>query len=564
MLFVLLTCGLFASCSTEKNDEKEYNIEELICRIEENLNKDFKKATEYSEQLMQLALKKKDSIIIAKAYLLKGIILTEKGVYQTAIDTLNRGLQFIETKELPEKNLFLLRIGNAYVLDKKDEIALTYYTRVYDDAFSKNKKKDLLKAAINIAKIKRNAGNFEEALRNYKTSYQKAVELDLNKTVIARTLMGIGGTYLTLQQPDSAIYYSKKGYEICLSIDNKVDESYFNVDFGIAYYLKDEYQTSLAYLKKAKKFIEQIENKKRLTETLFYTGACYYRLKDYTKAITHLENVILVANQSEKVNDDEFKPLQLIDTYDFLSKSYIAIGNSEQSRIYETARNDLDKITDKENNKINTALLKSELRIRDKVIDSIEKTAVFYKMILGVVGLICIASIYFLIYYKRRAKVNKENFEKLIKNHEPAAINLVSKHKEIKITDEKVLEVIKNLVKVEAQEYYLDVNCSLANLAKKVKTNATYLTKILKEEKGKTFYQYLNELRINYAINRLKTHSQFRKYAIKHIALEVGYKSPESFTKHFKKATGIYPSYYIKELEKREAQKKCEIPKIKK
>jgi len=553
VLFVLIVCGLFTRCSIEKNDQKVYNVEELICGIEENLNKDFEKATKYSEQLMQLALKRNDSVIIAKAYLLKGIVLTKKGVYQTAIDTLNRGLQFIETKELPEKNLFLLRIGNAYVQDKKDEIALTYYTRVYEDAFTKNYKEDLLKAAINIAKIKRNAGNYEEALQNYKTSYTQAIELGVKKTIIARTLMGIGGTYLILQQPDSALYYSTKGYEISHSIDDKVGESYFNVDFGIAYYLKDDYQTSLQYLNNAKTFIEQIENKKRLTETLFYTGACYYRLKDYTKAISHLENVIQVANQSEKVNDDEFKPLQLIDTYDFLSKSYIAIGNSEQSRIYETARNELDKITDKENNKINTALLKSELRIRDKLIDSIHKTTLYYKIILGFSVSICIAFLYFLMYYKRKAKANKENFEKLIKALEQKAIDSVSKTNEIKITDEKVLEVIKNLEKIEEQEYYLDVNCSLANLAKKAKTNATYLTKILKEEKDKTFYQYLNELRINYAINRLKTHSQFRKYAIKHIALEVGYKSPESFTKHFKKATGIYPSYYIKELEKREA-----------
>lgn len=554
VLCVLIVCGLFASCRTEKKHQKEFNIEELICGIEENLNKDLKKATEYSDQLMQLAFKRKDSVVIAKAYLQKGIILTKKGVYQTAIDTLNKGFQFIQTKDLPEKNLYLLRIGNAYVLDKKDEIALTYYIRVYDDAFSKNKKKDLLKAAINIAKIKRNAGNYEEALQNYKTSYEKAVELNVDKTIIARTLMGIGGTYLTLQQPDSALYFSTKGYEISHSIDDKVGESYFNIDFGIAYYLKDQYPTSLQYLDKARVFIEQIENKKRLTETLFYTGACYYRLKDYDKAILYLENVIHTANQTEKVNDDEFKPLQLIDTYDFLSKSYIALGNSEQSRIYETARNELDKITDKENNKINTALLQSELRIRDKVIDSIHKTTAYYKIILGVVGLICVASIYLLIHYKRRAKANKENFEKLIKTHEQTTVNLVCKNNEIKITDEKVLQVLKNLDKVEAQEYYLDVNCSLANLAKKVKTNATYLTKILKEEKGKTFYQYLNELRINYAINRLKTHSQFRKYAIKHIAMEVGYKSPESFTKHFKKATGIYPSYYIKELEKRNHQ----------
>lgn len=551
VIFISLISFLVGSCQQQEQPEKEYNVEELISKIETNLNTDFEKATLYSNQLMSYALAKNDSVTIVKAYLQKGIVLTKKGTYQTAIDTLNKGLEFTANKQLPEKNLLLLRIGNAYVQDKKDDVALTYYTRVYEDAFTNDKKKDLLKAAINIAKIKRNAGNYEEALENYKTSYEKAVELNMKKPLIARTLMGIGGTFLTLKQPDSALYYSKKGYKISKAINDKVGQSYFNVDFGIAYYLKDNYKTSLSYLNKAQTYIESIKNKKRLTETLFYIGACHYRLKEYQKAINYLEKVILVANQSEKVNDDEFKPLQLIDTYDFLSKSYIALGDSKQSRIYETAHNELEQITDKENNKINTELLKSELRIRDKVIVAINHTKNRYKMILGFAIVICLASVYFLIYYKQKAKANKENFEKLIEQKERKTKKSVQKTKKIKIKDEKVTLVLKHLDKVETQEYYLDSNCSLANLAKKVKTNPTYLTKILKEEKGKTFYQYLNELRINYAITRLKTDRQFRKYAIKHIALEVGYKSPESFTKHFKKSTGIYPSYYIKELEKR-------------
>lgn len=539
------------SCQHRKIPVEAIDEQALIHKIEENLNKDFEKAIQFSNELMVYAFAKNDSATIAKAYLHKGIVLTKKGVYQTAIDTLNRGLKFMGNKNLPDKNLLLLRIGNAYVLDKKDDIALRYYTQVYEDAFTHHKKKDLLKAAINIAKIKRNAGNYEEALENYKTSYEKAVELDMKKPLIARTLMGIGGTFLTLQQPDSALHYSRKGYEISHSIDDKVGESYFNVDFGIAYYLKDEYKTSLIYLNKAKTYMESIGNKKRLTETLFYMGACHYRLKDYATAIEYLKNVVLVADQSEKVGNDEFKPLQLIETYDFLSKSYIALGETTQSRFYENARKEIEQITDKENNRINTTLLKNELRIRDKVIANINRTTTHYKYTLGLVMIICVASVYFVIYYRRKAKRNKENFEKLIQNQKTTTQNEHIKTNKIKIDDDKVALVLKNLDKVETQEYFLDCNFSLANLAKKVKTNPTYLTKILKEEKGKTFYQYLNELRINYAINRLKTDGQFRKYAIKHIALEVGYKSPESFTKHFKKATGINPSYYIKELEKR-------------
>ena len=41
-----------------------------------------------------------------------------------------------------------------------------------------------------------------------------------------------------------------------------------------------------------------------------------------------------------------------------------------------------------------------------------------------------------------------------------------------------------------------------------------------------------------------------RKYTIKAIAAECGYKNAESFSKAFYKINGIYPSYYIKKIEK--------------
>ncbi|PTX62699.1 AraC-like DNA-binding protein [Kordia periserrulae] len=546
IVFLLCICCLLCNCSQEEKKTETIIVDELLDVIKKNVNKDFEKAIMYSDQLISYALSKNDSLTVARAHLQKGIALTKKGNYQTAIDTLEKGLTFIKNKEVPEKNLFLLRIGNAYVLDEKNDEALVYYSRVYEDALLNNKKLDLVKAAINISKIKRNVGNHREALEDYKSFYKQSVSLNMEKTVIARTLLGICGTYLTLQQPDSALHYGQKGYKISKEIEDEVGVSYFHVDFGIAYYLKDNYTTSLSYLNKAKNYLENIKNPKRLAETLFYIGACQYRLKNYEQAITYLKEVLLVASQSEKVGNIEFKPLQLIDTYDFLSKSYIALGDAEQSRFYENERNNTEKVTDKKNNKINTKLLKNELQISEKVIANIRQTSNRYKLFLMLAGIVCMLSISLVIYYRKKAKTNRRTFEKLMQQQETEP----SKPKPITIDDEKVALVLKKLHKIEAQAYYLDSNCSLANLAKKAKTNPTYLTKILKEAKGKTFYQYINELRINYAIERLKSDHQFRKYAIKHIALEVGYKSPESFTKHFKKATGINPSYYIKELEK--------------
>ncbi len=86
-------------------------------------------------------------------------------------------------------------------------------------------------------------------------------------------------------------------------------------------------------------------------------------------------------------------------------------------------------------------------------------------------------------------------------------------------------------------------------MAKSFGTNSTYLSKVINLKKDKNFSQYINDLRIDYTIHLLKENPRIRKYTIKAIASECGFKSAESFSKGFYKKYGIYPSYYLKQLD---------------
>ncbi|MEM6687757.1 MAG: helix-turn-helix domain-containing protein, partial [Bacteroidota bacterium] len=66
--------------------------------------------------------------------------------------------------------------------------------------------------------------------------------------------------------------------------------------------------------------------------------------------------------------------------------------------------------------------------------------------------------------------------------------------------------------------------------------------------KQKKFIQYITDLRIDYALEKLANDKKFRAYNIKSIAAELGYNSAESFSKDFKRRTKLYPSYYIKKI----------------
>ena len=109
-------------------------------------------------------------------------------------------------------------------------------------------------------------------------------------------------------------------------------------------------------------------------------------------------------------------------------------------------------------------------------------------------------------------------------------------------------ELVEKINLFEKNNEFLGKNITLESLSKDFDTNRDYLSKIINETKGKNFSQYLNELRINYIVEELKSNKKIRKHTIVAIAEDIGYNNSESFTNAFKKITGTLPSYYIKAL----------------
>lgn len=150
----------------------------------------------------------------------------------------------------------------------------------------------------------------------------------------------------------------------------------------------------------------------------------------------------------------------------------------------------------------------------------------------------------FLYLFKKR---KKEKRKPLFNNLIDTDLTIANK-KEVIIKNEIVTKIIKGLKKLEEEQYFLKTECSAYNTAKKIKTNTSYLSKTIKSHYKKTFNDYINNLRINYVMNKLESDRRFRSFSIQSITEELGYKSTDSFTKYFKLHTGMLPSTYIKKL----------------
>ncbi len=117
---------------------------------------------------------------------------------------------------------------------------------------------------------------------------------------------------------------------------------------------------------------------------------------------------------------------------------------------------------------------------------------------------------------------------------------------QLNISDNVVRKILKNLEEFERSEKFLSKNIKKQALAIRLKTNDKYLSKTIKHYYSKKFVDYVNDLRIDYTINKLKNDRRFRLYSIRSIADEVGFSNPITFSKAFEKRQGSKPSHFIK------------------
>lgn len=89
--------------------------------------------------------------------------------------------------------------------------------------------------------------------------------------------------------------------------------------------------------------------------------------------------------------------------------------------------------------------------------------------------------------------------------------------------------------------HYMD-KLTLEEVAEKIGLNATYFSKLFKKESGKTFVNYLTEVRINQAKRLLSTTND----TMNSIAESVGYTDHRYFSQCFEKNVGMKPSLYRK------------------
>ena len=201
------------------------------------------------------------------------------------------------------------------------------------------------------------------------------------------------------------------------------------------------------------------------------------------------------------------------------------------------------------------------LETRDSLISKLENDNTKNRSVLWVSLSIIIFITSLLINQFRLRKKFQKRFDFLINQKELSnkkvekVLSLSNKNKldELNISESIVNKIIQDINKIKENNLFLSHSINTNSLAKELGTNNSYYSKVFKSYIGISFSQYIKELRVEYAFKKLKDDRTFRKYTIRAIALDSGFKNPESFSKSFYQIYKIYPSLLIKKLNKQKA-----------
>lgn len=98
---------------------------------------------------------------------------------------------------------------------------------------------------------------------------------------------------------------------------------------------------------------------------------------------------------------------------------------------------------------------------------------------------------------------------------------------------------------VEGERLFLDPSLNLDLLSELTKIPKHHLSQIFSLQMGKSFADYINQLRIQYACKELEKE---RDISIEQLGYACGFNSKVSFYRNFKSSTGLTPSQYIAEM----------------
>ncbi|REH47513.1 AraC-like DNA-binding protein [Tenacibaculum gallaicum] len=548
---LLLVIGLSLKVYSQNHIKQDTLLRKSFQELSDlfyNSKPDTLKAVIYAKAKYRKALHEKDTLEMLNGKYLLADILNDENIYLNFCDSLIEITKKYLSKKYP--SIIHFRKGKFFFHRRRNGEALKEFLLIdnaegYTSAY-KNMYLGLIKSSVD---EKENALFFYLKAFNYLKNKNK-----LHKTSEYLSLLNnITSIHLRKGSLDSAYYYNEKSIRASIESRDTLFENFSYFMRSLIDFDNKKYEKALTGFLRFVPIITEDENYVLLNQTYSLIGITYDSINNYSYSLKYhkkADSIYSIKNISSKRLEDSFK---------FLLKHYKAKNNLKKQLFYINRLLELKKFNLNEKNKINKTFteeydIPNLILEKKQVIEKLEnevgesrKNKIIYISLL-------LLSFVLIGYQIKRKRTFKKRFIALVNQKEVVdkeEIQPVTKTtNKYELSYETISAIMKGLETFEKNTDFLDSKINLQLLADRLDTNTSYLSKVINQYKNTSFSNYVNQLRIKYAIEKLKNDTLWRKYTIKAIAQEVGFKNAESFSKAFFKHTGLKPSYFIKELVK--------------
>lgn len=428
------------------------------------------------------------------------------------------------------------RAGN-----KQDEAVVAYLTSL--ELAEKINHKELIGAAFN------NLGNLSIEIEDYEQAFeyfQKA--LDFNKAMNAKngvivTLSNFASTYSAQGNPQKAVTYYKEAIKITKEMNNKRYQAALINNIAFEYENTGKLDSALVYYKQAAAQFDDINDLYGIALSKGNIAGIYLAQKKADLTIATTKEFMNFAKQVKAQKE-------IVRSHKFMSEALALKNNYEkaykQRLIYDTLSDSIFNVD--KNNIISELQLKYETEKKDaellakKVKINKQRHWVITFIIIAIIFLIAVVIIGYLYRLKQKAYkhllISYENQMKCM-NDKIGSLN------KIKLNDAEKEKLVQSInQKLIKDKVFCLQGIDINHCADMLNTNRSYLSHVINDVFQKSFTDFINELRIKEACEKLKSEKNIT-HTLEAIAESVGYSSRNTFTRNFKKTTGVTPSYYI-------------------
>lgn len=506
----------------------------------------------YLNTILAIAIKEKNLERQARTYCYLSYYAKKES---EKLALLNKSIEI--SKDLNDASYLLLPYSfkASYYYNKANySSALTNYLKTLEVAQKVNSLNYIYITKHNIALLKTDIGKYNEALLLFKESLSFEKE-KINQDTISylESLLSLADSYRYNKMLDSATFYNKEGI---VKSKNKYKKMYssFVINEGINLYYKNNFKAAKDSIDKgiALKNIHNPRNINIIILGMYYNGKIQDKLGYHEKALYYF------LKQDSLVQNKKFFIPEIRQGYEFLIKNYKQKKNKDKQLEYINKLLNFDSIIYNQRSFVSDKLFTefekpTLLKEKQLLIRELEKDQKSISYWLSISVFVSIAILLLLLFQYKKRKALKKKFDQLI--HE-STLSIGQKKDNISTKKDNDIGVPKDVIKIilseldyfEKKHIYLEKNITVNTLSKSIGTNTKYLSKIINAYKKKSLTNYINDLRIEYILNVLKTNNRLRKYSIQGLAEEAGFNKAESFSSAFKKYTGMQPSYFVKQL----------------